>query len=149
MRKETLLVIGFLTVVLTTTAVIWVFAIPVLRPVNVPRIASAMVEEGADRAEHALTPAQIDGLNVWLRRNRRGWVPMTAAPPSSGDFIIKAVPVQGNPFHLKVWNDLSGADWARTIAVRLSSRVSYRVRYCDETQWASLKKVLQITDGKP
>lgn len=145
MRKETILVICFLALVLTTTAIIWSFAVPVLKPVNIPVIASAMIEEGPDQKQQDLTQDQITGLNDWLRQNRRGWVPMTSSPPSGGDLVLQAVPIKGEPFLIKVWNEKAGAEWARTIAVRLSTKVSFRVRYCDNIQWTALRGVLKLS----
>ncbi|MEE8659212.1 hypothetical protein CGLAMM_00830 [Acetobacteraceae bacterium EV16G] len=148
MRKETILVICFLVLVLTTTAIIWSFAVPVLKPVHIPIIATAMIEEGPDQKQQDLTQDQITGLNNWLRQNRRGWVPMTSPPSSASDLVMQAVPVRGEPFLIKIWGENAGPEWARTIAVRLSTKVSFRVRYCDDQQWTSLREVLARFDNR-
>lgn len=81
MRKETLLVVGFLAIVIGTSALIWSYALPDLKPVRFPEVASATITLGPTRDTRPLTPEETTSLDQWLHGHERGWGPMTTKAP--------------------------------------------------------------------
>lgn len=142
MRKETLLVIGFLVIVLGTTALIWSFALPDLRPMHLPKAESATVLTGPSRKARPLGTQELTTLNQWLEGHRSGWGPMTKAAPSSGDAIITIVGADGHTYRLTLFTGLSGADWDDTVVAQIKKDAPFRMKRVTDDTFAPLRHLV-------
>jgi len=141
-RKETLLVVGFLAVVFSTVAVIWFFALPSLRPLKFERLAEASLTIEQSGQNRILNGQEIAQLNDWLQAHTHGWAPLTSPAPSTGDVIIKGRSVQGDAFELALWTGVSGADWNNTAITRASSKSRLKVQSFGDEDWARLRHLI-------
>ncbi|CAI9121694.1 hypothetical protein [Brytella acorum] len=144
MRKETLLVVVFLTIVVGTSALIFFFALPHVRPpLHFENVASASVSVGPMRSQRALSPTELSSLNDWLKHHESGWGPMHAAPPSTGDAVLNIVPEKGAPFSITLWNGLSGGDWNNTAVIQFSQDEPLRKQSFSDRNYAPLRLLIE------
>ncbi|MCQ9154778.1 hypothetical protein [Acidomonas methanolica] len=143
MRKETLLVICFLTLVLGTVAVIWSYALPAFKPLNLGHAKSAVVSVGAARQERALNPQELASLNQWIETHRRGWGPLAKTAPSSGDAVVSVVTDQGASYRMILFTGLSGADWDNTVIVQAGPDAPFRVHDFKSSVFAPLRQIAE------
>ena len=129
MRKETAFIIGFFIFTLSTAALIWKVALPNLKPVSFPQVASGTLDVGPMHRTRALSPDEVKAVNDWFKDNKGGWGPLTRTPPSSGDARMVLNDAQGKEaLVLTLWTGISAADWNSTVFVENpdGSQVHYR-----------------------
>ncbi|AOX19369.1 hypothetical protein [Kozakia baliensis] len=143
MRKETLLVVGFLAIVIGTSALIWSFALPNFRPIHFPKAASATISIGPMRKLHTLNEADLASLNEWLQNHEHGWGPLTTKTPSTGDAIINVAPEQGEPYSLTLWNGVSGADWNETVILHFAPDTPFKIQSFDSKEYLPLRRLIE------
>ncbi|BAT20014.1 hypothetical protein [Asaia bogorensis] len=143
MRKETLLVFGFLAVVLSTVALIWYFAWPALRPVRFETVSDVTLTIEQTNQTRKLDAAETAQLNEWLHSHTHGWAPLTSPAPSTGDVVIKAHLPDGEPFELALWTGISGADWNDTAITRANPKARFKVQSFDDQGWAPLRRLIE------
>ncbi|GBQ15953.1 hypothetical protein [Swaminathania salitolerans] len=138
MRRETLLVIGFVSIVLATVAVIWYFALPALRPVPFRTVSDVTLTIAQTGKTRVLDAEQTRDLNRWLQDHRHGWAPLTSPAPSTGDVLIKGRDDHGKAFALTLWTGVSGADWNNTAIARVTPDARFRVQTFSNDAWKTL-----------
>ncbi|MCP1243098.1 hypothetical protein GOB86_03320 [Acetobacter lambici] len=118
MRKETAFIIGFLVLTISTTVVIWTFALPNFKPVSFPQIASGVIDVGPMHHQRPLEADEVVDVNKWLSTHKSGWGPLSRTPPSSGDSHLLLKDAQGKDvLTLTLWTGISAADWNATVFV--------------------------------
>lgn len=143
MRKETLLVVGFLAVVLSTVAVIWFFAWPALRPVRFETVSNATLTIEQTNQTRSLDAHDTALLNRWLHDHGRGWAPLTSPAPSTGDVVIRGHLPDGQDFELALWTGVSGADWNDTAITRAKPGARFKVQSFSDSDWAPLRSLIE------
>ncbi|MBB2165704.1 hypothetical protein HLH26_14400 [Gluconacetobacter sp. 1b LMG 1731] len=153
MRRETALLLGFLTVTVGTSAVLWSFAMPNFKPLTIPEMTSGVISVGPMRQQRALSAAEIHTLNDWLQHHRAVWGPLGQTPPSSGDATItltanRPVGADGKPvpYSMTLWTGISAADWNNTVFLEDRPGAVIRVHQFSEADFAALR---QLVDQHP
>ncbi|BBC80520.1 hypothetical protein HK27_06925 [Acetobacter orientalis] len=140
MKKETAFIIGFLVLTIGTAALIWTFALPNLKPVTFPQVASGEIEVGPMRHKRALTAEEVSTINTWLTDHKGGWGPLSRTPPSSGDSRVALKDTNGQEvLDLTLWTGISAADWNATVFVESPDGSKVHVETFDEKQFAPLR----------
>ncbi|GBQ92409.1 hypothetical protein [Asaia krungthepensis] len=142
MRKETLLVVGFVAVVLSTVAVIWFFALPALRPVRFEPVSDVTLTIEQTKQSRILSVAETHELNLWLQAHTHGWAPLTSPAPSTGDVVISGHIRDGEAFELALWTGVSGADWNNTAITRANPKARFKVQSFGDEDWAALRRLI-------
>lgn len=143
MRKETLLVVAFLAIVLGTSGLIWVFALPDLRPMNFQHVASATLTTGPERQQRVLSADEVTALDQWLHAHEHGWGPLTTKTPSTGDAILHIVPQQGEAYTITLWTGVSSADWNDTAVVQSSPTAPFRLHAFEDEDFDVMRRLVQ------
>ncbi|GAB6853848.1 hypothetical protein [Asaia astilbis] len=142
MRKETLLVIGFLALVLSTVAVIWSFALPALRPLKFETLSDVTLTIEQTGQTRALNAQETGLLNHWLQNHKIHWAPLTSPAPSTGDVVIRGRNPDGGAFEMALWTGVSGADWNNTAITRVDQAARLKKKSFSEEDWADLRHLI-------
>lgn len=158
MRRETALLIGFLFITIGTAAGLWYMAMPNFRPMSFPTMASGTISIGPMRAERALTQAQVNALNDWMKDHTKGWGPLGQTPPSSGDAVLEmqVAPssaangqqqaAQSVPYRITLWTGISAADWNNTVFVEEKPGAVIRFHHYKDKDFNALRDLVNQYD---
>jgi len=141
-RKETLFVVGFVTLVLATVAVIWAFALPSLRPLKFETVSDVTLTIEQTGQTRVLNADETGQLNHWLKGHKTHWAPLTSPAPSTGDVVIRGRNPDGGAFELALWTGISGADWNNTAITRVNSQARLKVQSFSDEDWAILHHLI-------
>ncbi|GAN61046.1 hypothetical protein ACI01nite_10590 [Acetobacter cibinongensis] len=143
MRKETVFLIGFFILTVGTASLIWTFALPNLKPVTFPQVASGEIEVGPMRHKRALTADEVKTLNTWFEDHKAGWGPLNRTPPSSGDSRVSLKDQNGQEvLDLTLWTGISAADWNATVFVESPDGQHVHTETFSEEQFAPLRALV-------
>ncbi|MFT9165425.1 MAG: hypothetical protein ABF504_10135 [Komagataeibacter saccharivorans] len=160
MKRETVLLIGFLFITIGTSAGLWYMAMPNFRPLSFPTMESGTIAVGPMRAERTLTAAQVHTFNDWLQGHTAGWGPLGQTPPSTGDAVLmmQVAPdahdqqagagahQPAEPYRITLWTGISAADWNNTVFVESRPGAVIRVHHFSDRDFRVLRDLVNQYD---
>ncbi|MCX2563430.1 hypothetical protein [Acetobacter thailandicus] len=143
MSKKAAALLGFFVLVIGTPILIWTYALPDLKPVIFPQVASGSIEVGPMRHKRMLTDAEVSMLNTWFTQHKGGWGPLSTTPPSSGDSRVTLFDDKGKEvLDLTLWTGISAADWNDTVFVESPDGQHVRSEHFSKKQFAPLRMLV-------